>query len=214
MINVNDIKGTAGHALLIVIAITMAACGGGDKEKKEDGCFWSFLHGTEICLWGNLLNSSPSNQGVEAETDKGGLPSGETSSGLALVNEYEPNNSLDNANVVTLTAESTDSLSGIEINGGVHASDDAADYFILTPNRSSSYDILLCGENCTEIRQSDAVYLMVYDQSQTTIASTPLGGNVTQKLTVNLAAGLAYYIEVNGYNRVDVEYDYRLVITD
>ncbi len=46
------------------------------------------------------------------------------------------------------------------------------------------------------------------------VTDVAAGDNVTQKLTVNLAAGLAYYIEVNGYNTVDVEYDYRLVITD
>jgi len=213
MINVNDIKRTVGHALLIVIAITMAACGGGDKKNNKKCIRWGSIAGLPAC-WELSTGNAPPTQGPTSNSKAESVSADSASSPFVNFDEYETNSLLENANVVTLTAESTDSLSGIEIIGSVHAIDDAADYFVLTPNRSSSYDLFLCGENCTDIRQSDAVYLMVYDQSQTTIASTPLGDNVTQKLTVNLAAGLAYYIEVNGYNAVDVVYDYRLVITD
>lgn len=213
MVNINEINRASCAALIATMALTMSACGGGGKTDEDDGCFWNFIYGMEMCM-GNLLNSSRPNQGVGFEADTGGALSSELSPDSAITNEYEPNSLLDNANVVTLTAVSTGSPPGIDIIGNVKTSGDTADFFILAPTRSSSYDIFLCGDNCTEIRQSDAVYLMVYDQSQTTIASTSVGGNVTQKLTVNLTAGLAYYVEVNGYNMAGVEYHYRLKVTD
>ena len=55
---------------------------------------------------------------------------------------------------------------------------------------------------------------MVYDQSQSTIASTPLGSVVKQQLGVDLLAGLAYYVEVNGYNTGPSTVDYKLVLID
>jgi hypothetical protein len=209
MVNVIGITRIVGHALLIVIAMAMVACDGGGKTKKEDSCMWWFLSGTEICF-DNLLGSSRSNQLAEFEKGEGGL-----SSGSSIVEEYEPNNSLDNGNIMTLApAIAKRRLAEAELHGSVHSFDDVADYFIFTPNRTNSYDIFLCRETCAENWHSDALYLMVYDQSQTTIASVSLGGTVTQKLTVNLAAGLAYYIEVNGYNTEGVEYNYRLIITE
>jgi hypothetical protein len=35
-----------------------------------------------------------------------------------------------------------------------------------------------------------------------------------QRLVVELTAGLAYYVEVNGYNTASMRYDYKLVIID
>ena len=54
---------------------------------------------------------------------------------------------------------------------------------------------------------------MIYDQNQTTIASTPVGTMARQEFTVELAAGLAYYIEVNGYAAAD-RYDYVLAVIE
>jgi hypothetical protein len=55
---------------------------------------------------------------------------------------------------------------------------------------------------------------MVYDQSQSTVAGTPVGSIETQHLGIDLVAGLAYYVEVNGYNTGSTGEDYRLVIID
>ena len=62
--------------------------------------------------------------------------------------------------------------------------------------------------------QSDEVYLMVYDQSQSTIASTSVGAVEEQRFAVDLVAGLAYYVEINGYNTGSTAEEYRLVIID
>jgi hypothetical protein len=63
-----------------------------------------------------------------------------------------------------------------------------------------------------ETLHSDEVYLMVYDQSQSTLAGTAVGAFEAQSLGVDLVAGLAYYVEVNGYNAGPTKKDYKLVI--
>lgn len=133
---------------------------------------------------------------------------------MAFHVEYEPNNTLDNANPVSFKSASADEHIGIDISGNVSQADDAADFFIFTPPRTGQFLIYLCAGDCTETLQSDEVYLMVYDQSQTTLASTPVGAVETQRLGVDLVAGLAYYVEVNGYNTGSATEDYKLVIID
>ncbi len=73
---------------------------------------------------------------------------------------------------------------------------------------------LICTESCAGTLQDDAVYIMIYDQNQTTIASTSVGSIVPQELAANLTSGLAYYVQVQGYNTGQGRYDYRLVIVD
>ncbi len=133
---------------------------------------------------------------------------------MIYYNEFEPNSSLDNANVVTLPAGPTDTSVGLEIDGSVQSADDSADYFIFTPNRSGVFSAYLCAVTCAEILQDDAVYIMIYDQNQTTIASTSVGSIVAQELAADLSSGLAYYVQVQGYNTGEGSYDYRLVIID
>ena len=58
------------------------------------------------------------------------------------------------------------------------------------------------------------MYIAVYDQSQTTIASTPIGTVARQIFTVDLTAGLAYYVEINGYNTGPDSFAYKLVVVD
>jgi hypothetical protein len=128
--------------------------------------------------------------------------------------EYEPNSTLDNANPVSFRSAAPDEHIGIEITGTVDQANDAADFFIFTPPRTGHFLVYLCADTCAETLQSDAVYLMVYDQSQTTMTSTPVGAVETQHLGVDLVAGLAYYVEVNGYNSGAATADYRLIIID
>jgi hypothetical protein len=52
----------------------------------------------------------------------------------------------------------------------------------------------------------------VYDQSQTTLASTAMGAVERQRLSVEFAAGLTYYVGVHAVGTAAAEYAYRLVI--
>jgi len=128
--------------------------------------------------------------------------------------EYEPNNTLDNANPVQFKNAAADEHIGLDITGTVNQSTDSSDFFVFTPPRSGPFLVYLCSTTCGEPLQSDAVYLMVYDQSQSTIASTSMGGVQTQQFSVELVAGLAYYVEVNGYNTGASTLDYKLVVID
>lgn len=128
--------------------------------------------------------------------------------------EYEPNSTFDNANPVNFLDGDPDQSIGIEILGNVKQNDDGADYFIFTPTRSETFLIYLCGDTCVDHPVTDEVYIAVYDQSQTTIASTPIGTESEQFVRANLTAGLAYYVEINGYNTGAAAYDYKLVVID
>jgi len=177
-----------------------------------------------LCLIGEVTYSSgPSSQpptGSDSGSDSGSgsgtipPPPGSNTVVIRRVTEYEPNSTLNNANPVAFRTATADEHVGIDITGSVSQIDDASDFFVFTPWRSGHFLIYLCTETCGKTLDSDQVYLMVYDQGQNTIAGTSVGSVVTQRIGVDLYAGLAYYVEVNGYNTGTKNLDYRLVIID
>lgn len=152
--------------------------------------------------------------------DNTGGDDGTTSSGdtrRAHVNgfpEFEPNSTIDNANVMPIPVVADHVSGGVEITGSVQQDEDPADYFIITPTRSGTYLIYLCASTCTDIVVDDQVYLMVYDQNQTTIDGTPVGTFAKQQFSVELAAGMAYYVAIHGYDTGPQPYPYKLVVID
>jgi hypothetical protein len=190
---------SVGLTTLVCLAALLGGCGGDDKKKKteENTCF-----DNPIIFFFCVVTSESdgASSGVTA------VGSSATSS-VAAVAEYEPNNILNNANIVSLS-------SGVQLEGNVRSNEDASDFFVFTPARSGTHQILLCGDTCEQGIEDDAAYIMVYDQNQTTIASTPIATVASQQITTELTAGVAYYIEVNGYNAVAFDYEYRLAITD
>ena len=208
-----SIKNTIHGATLLSMLVMLAACGGGgDKEKKGGGnscanplifIFCVILSGTSAPEMGPDDGTSSM---VSAAAD--GEPAY-----LDQVGEYEPNNLLDNANVVTFPAGSPEVSTGLRLSGTVQGTDDIADYFVFTPTRSGAHLIYLCADTCDESLEDDSAYIMIYDQNQTTIASTPVGTIARQEFAVDLTAGFAYYVEVNGYAAAD-RYDYQLAIAN
>ena len=214
--------------------LTMIACaltaGCGEGEVNNAGC--GLLEAvTVLCLNTALTNAgladpqpaSNSNTGTDSsngsgDTSTGSSPPADDTTSFRSVevnrfDEYEPNNSLDNANPVELPTVSADVSAAFEIDGQLGVAEDDSDFFIFVAPRTDLYLVYLCEETCSEHPVDDEVYLMVYDQSQTTIASTPMGYPTEQFLAVELQAGLAYYVEINAYNTTDV-YDYKLVVID
>lgn len=192
---------------------TLAACGDSEGETQCSPVVAVMTAGIG-CLGTGTASSPPP---PPANPPPASPPPPPPSSNVVRMNfhvEYEPNNTLDNANPVSFRSAAPDEHIGIEITGTVNQADDAADFFIFTPPRTGHFLVYLCADTCTETLQSDAVYLMVYDQSQTTVTSTPVGAVETQRLGVDLVAGLAYYVEVNGYNSGAAAADYKLVIID
>ena len=193
---------------LLMVLAALAACGGSEDEQPCSQTLAVLTAG--LCLLGEVTYSSTSTSGSSS------IPPPPSSNTVVMrrVVEFEPNSTLDNANPVAFRNATADKHIGIEITGSVSQTDDSSDFFILSPPRSGHFLVYLCDESCGEALHSEQVYLMVYDQSQSTIASTPLGSVVKQQLGVDLLAGLAYYVEVNGYNTGPSPVDYKLVLID
>jgi hypothetical protein len=196
---------------------TLAACGGGSNDETGCPALVAIATAGFGCLGTVTVTSPPPPPPPVSPPPASPPPPPPPPPGSNVVRmsfhvEYEPNSTLDNANPVNFRSATPDEHIGIEITGTVNQADDPADFFIFTPTRSGHFLVYLCTDTCSESLQSDEVYLMVYDQSQSTVASTPVGTVETQHLGIDLVAGLAYYVEVNGYNTGSTPEDYRLVI--
>ncbi len=198
-------RGTTNRLIAILaIAALLGACGGEDKKKREPTCLDSFQIFLGCLLTGDSGQSSASGN---SGTTSGFAPApiGQSQ------DEYEPNNVPDNANIVTISGSAA-KAAPLAINGEIQKGADSADVFIFTPPQSGSYRVQICAASCDQAATTDAVYIMLYDQSQTTLASTPIGVEGAQSLSVELDAGFAYYIEINGYNTGDDLFGYSLVV--
>lgn len=215
---------TTRAAAIAAIAMLpfLAACGDGDDGDdvgtgsdngggSSTGC--NLLQNiVSLLLFGDVCNASGSSGGGASGGSGSSGSGGTRPARIDDFSEYEPNSSLDIANVIQLPVVSGDTASGIDITGSVQETQDPADFFIFTPARSGTYLVYLCATSCTDIVVDDQVYLMAYDQSQTTIAGTPVGTMATQQFAVELSAGLAYYVAIHGYDTGPQPYPYRLVI--
>lgn len=193
---------------------TLAACGGSEEEGQCSQVVAVLTAGLG-CI-GTVTVTSPPPPPPPVNPPPASPPPAPGSNVVRVEYhvEYEPNNTLDNANAVSFRAAEPDEHIGMDITGAVNSIDDPADFFIFTPPRSGHFLVYLCADSCTKSLHTDRVYLMVYDQSQSTLASTSVGSAETQHLGIDLVAGLAYYVEVNGYNTGSTAQDYRLVIID
>ncbi len=219
MKEIHNSRKTVYRATLLGLLITLAACGGGDEEvpcNPTNDWFKALVCGLVDATGKPAATEAPTAEYDTNTSSQLVATVGDhiESAEMIYYNEFEPNSSLDNANVVTLPSGPIDTSVGLEIDGSVQSADDSADYFIFTPNRSGVFSAYLCAVTCAEILQDDAVYIMIYDQNQTTIASTSIGSIVAQELAADLSSGLAYYVQVQGYNTGEGSYDYRLVIID
>lgn len=207
-----EMKKIVVRATSLGVLAMLSACGGSDDSAQQNDCLDNI-----IVL---IICSVVSTDGVAA--DQAPISAGDAvGSGKSLapvtaaeVDEYEPNNVLDNANIVTLSGSFGSMAQSVEFKGSVRSTDDPADHFVFTPNQTGSYRIYLCADSCDDSLQDDAAYIMIYDQNQTTIAATPVGTIVRQEIEAELMAGLAYYVEVNGYNAGTENYAYRLVVSN
>ena len=220
----NSFTKTILRVAMLAMMAGLAGCGDDDKETTQICLVLLIL--PVPCSAGTASTPSPeptpapppASTGEETNTsggnDTGGNNTGPRPLTINRTTEFEPNSTLDNANVVQfLTAPLTHSV-GIDISGSVQESVDDSDFFIFTPDRSDRHAIYLCAETCGQFLEDDSVHIMLYDQSQTTIVGTPVGTIVEQVVSAELTAGLAYYVEVRGHNTGATPYTYQLVIID
>ena len=201
----------------ILAMTTLAACGGSEEETQCSALIAVATVGFG-CLGTVTVSSPPPPVNPPPASPPPpppqAQPPGSNIVKMAFHAEYEPNNTLDNANPFGFRSATADEHIGMEISGSLEHDTDATDFFIFTPPRSGHFLVYLCADTCVETLHSDEVYLMVYDQSQSTLAGTAVGAFEAQSLGVDLVAGLAYYVEVNGYNANagPTKKDYKLVI--
>jgi len=200
--------GTVTHGIALILLGMLAACGGGGDGWSASCTGTSSIMGVECTP---TASTAPPPQSQPQPLPP---PSTTRTANITQAQEFEPNNSLDNANPVYFGRAQADQSVGIEITGAVSHADDRADFFVFTPSRSGTYMVYLCADSCADFLPSSEVYLMAYDQSQNTIASTPPGPLREQIMVVELQAGLAYYVEINAYEPGGAPLDYRLVIID
>ena len=188
---------------LICILPLFAAC----EEKEEQFCNFIDL-ATSLCLnkviEGAITGTLP--------TTGGSGTSNQTGINVELFDEYEPNNTLNNDNPLYFPSTDGSTREGIKVLGVVRDLDDVSDFFVFTPTRTGDYSISIRTGNCSCTATANGVYLMVYDQSQTTIASTPIATEAWLGLETRLNAGVAYYVEVNGADTYGVHFGYDLLI--
>jgi len=213
----HSIRNTIHAVTLLAMLAMMTACGDeGGKEKKSSGNGGNECVSNPIififCVIVSAVSAPDSGSDAGSSSMVTAASAGEAES-FGQFGEYEPNNLLDNANVVTVQGGSADKSTGLHLSGTVQRTHDNADYFVFTPARSGAHLIYLCADTCDESIEDDSAFIMIYDQNQTTIAGTPVGTISRQEFAVDLTAGFAYYVEVNGYAAAD-RYDYRLAIVD
>ena len=210
------LKDFARLGLMPALLALLTACGGGSGEEEPcGGTLIAVATGGLSCI-GQVSSSSPPppSPPPAAAPPADDPPPPTRTVVMNSIDEYEPNSTPDNANPVNFLDAAPEQSIGIEAFGNVGRGDDAADFFIITPTRTDHFLVYLCGPSCTEQPITDEVYIAVYDQSQTTIAATPIGVEAEQFIRVELTAGLAYYVEINGYNTGSDGLDYQLVVID
>jgi hypothetical protein len=217
------------HIALLCMLPFFAACG--EEEEKGVCSFLDFVTSAcinkvveQILTGGSTGGSGSSGAGGSSGGSTGGNPvEGGTIVDPVVVtpygsnsyDEYEPNNSFENANPIQFPEEE----GNISITGGVHEADDPSDYFIVSPSRSGLFSVSLyypCNDTCSrlELAVDDAIYISVYDQNQTSIDGTPIGTVAEQHFVMDMTAGIPYYFAVHGYNTGEQPFPYLFRISE
>lgn len=203
MQNQNAAMKLASRVAICGLVIMLAGCSKDEPDSCEQARMGIFP------ILNALACYSGSAGDVTTKSDDSGMTGYSPVDGQDIgyqIGEYEPNSSLNNANPVFLTS------AGLAIAGTISSASDATDHFVFTPPQSGAYGVYLCDGSCDRVLETAALNVMVFDQSQTTISGTPLGSEGAQAVTVDMDAGIAYYVEVSGYNAGPDISSYQLAI--
>jgi hypothetical protein len=200
------------HAALLVVAASMAACGGGD-DSSASTCNNPLL--LIPCILDGLSDTQPeviASAGTDSSmaTISGPVSTNGTEAEVARFDAFEPNNSFDNANIVSYPFHND----GISIGSNLSGTDDDADTFIFTPNHTGLHSIYVCAETCAAAADDGNLSIMLLDQSQTTLDSTVSSGTSNIEVAAELIAGMAYYVQVRSSDFTMIEREYNLVIVN
>ena len=227
-------------AAYLLCSFALVSCGGGDDEA--DGSSGSngdsgyglggvlfcaamvLTSGDDACVEAAMSGSSSSGGGFSGggTTGGGGASSGPPQPGpqdhsyLMHGNEYEPNNTLMNANIPRFAVRSDpNDQTGWIVSGAANDQADLRDAFALTPRRAYRYRIALCppGERACENQvglDPLTLFWRLLDQDGNEITSSQ--GAWSNKTHVELYAGLVYYVVVDAGDTMGATVDYKLYV--
>ncbi len=129
--------------------------------------------------------------------------------------ETEPNDSLQLANPLTFPMRIATERMATDVAGSISGVDnDNDDFFIFTPPETGIYQVYLCNDPLVCIRGTvtEKWFLSLSDPNLDVIAGTAAGLIKEQFVTVQLEAGLPYYVGIHVRDAATTSWDYNLTI--
>lgn len=94
------------------------------------------------------------------------------------------------------------------------ANNDVDDFFVFTPPETGTYEVFLCNDPliCVRGTKTEKWFLTLRNQGLEVIAETIGGVLQDQKVSLELQAGLPYYVGVHVWDTTATSWDYNLTI--
>lgn len=219
-----QVTGRVSMLAVLFVSLAVAACGGeesggGDsKSSGSGGSGGSGSGGTVICF-AYLLVSGNDDCLSQVGTSSGGstssTPTVPSSTPIAFrqFDEYEPNNTIANANWVDFPK--TTDRDGFIADANVNSASDTADIFAFARTFRRYHAFRLCSHGqkfCNEYGEIDTLtaYIDLLDQSGRVLASTQASSS--NYLRVQLAGGVPYYARVVAADTMGARVQYHLLV--
>lgn len=172
-----------------------------------------------LCLQAPLFAISYAWTNSGCTTDSADIAGDSRTATVYRQGEAEPNDSLQLANPLTFPMRIATERMATDVTGSISGMDnDNDDFFIFTPPETGIYQVYLCNDPLVCIRGTVAEkwFLSVSDQNLRRFKSTRVGamaGEITEQfVTVQLDAGLPYYVGIHVWDAATTSWDYNLTI--
>jgi hypothetical protein len=129
--------------------------------------------------------------------------------------EAEPNDSLQSANPLTFPTRAATERIATDIAGSISGVDnDNDDFFVFTPPETGIYEVYLCNDPlvCVRGTKTEKWFLSLSDQNFEVIAGTIGGALQEQAVSLELQAGLPYYVGIHVWDASTTSWEYNLTI--
>ena len=213
--------------ILTILALTLAACGGGGGESAQPSPPVTTLSNPTGSSTGLRASSGPNTDDFCTIwisgywCDDGDRQDVSNASAVhSQISDTEPNDDIANAVAVHWPGNtSAGQRIGFGVDGSINASGDVADFFAFTPPRSADYMIGLCrdGKLCGPFSPDDTLpvtsaTLRILDQFGVEIFSEELYPGSANYFETRFESGTLYYAVVVAEDIAGAERSYRLMV--